>query len=710
MASMAPLSPLSFLQCLPLRTRVICLFSRGILPAPSLRSLSLSSTCAATTSLHVSRFPAVTTDVSYSLHEASSNATWRCFPSSTRSSRRFSSASTSSLETSSAEGKDTWQGSDDTCQESTENPTAEEGEGKPGSAVSKEIPVERKTKSYYPKKGQELELHCDSLAFKGMGVCKIVETGYVVFCERALPGERLIGRITKSRRGYAEAFKVVTLSPHDNAVDPPCQHFPACGGCKLQNLAYSAQLEAKEKQVGELMERVGGFGRSGPEGPSGEYMLPIVACEEEYRYRNKMEFSFGTRIWLPFNKDSSKPEGLSVDSNSVDSNSIDSNSIDSNSIDSTSFDSTLIGSKSTDSISIHSTSVDSSSSPPASSRDGKRKVDPNPKQFAVGLHAPRRFDKILPIETCMLQQTEADKVLSLVTAHCIKRQNEIPPYDVVTKEGFLRHLTIRTGRDAETGFQQLSVNITTKEDKPELLKPLVDEIVASHPQVASVVNNINSSLSEGSGGVKENLLFGQRFITERLRGLDFEISANSFFQTNTRQAEVLYSLVEDACDLKNDGSEIILDLFCGTGTIGLSMASKAAHVYGYELVPEAVADAFRNAERNGIQNATFVQGDLNKLQRDFGSQFPRPDVVITDPNRPGMHPKLLQFLASSGTNRIVYVSCNPATCARDIDFLCHGPDAMYRLKTVQAVDMFPQTPHVECIVILEHKTVNNSAV
>lgn len=264
---------------------------------------------------------------------------------------------------------------------------------------------------------------------------------------------------------------------------------------------------------------------------------------------------------------------------------------------------------------------------------------------------------------------------------------------------------LRTGRDVKTGLPELMVNFVTSSYKPELLKPLVEKI-SSIPEVVSVMNNVNSSIGNTSVGEEEYTLYGKSTITEILRGLTFQISANSFFQTNTHQAEVLYKLIEECAGLRGDGSEIVLDLFCGTGTIGLTLARKARQVYGYEVVSQAIADACLNAKLNNIYNATFVQGDLNKIDESFGNNFPKPDVVISDPNRPGMHMKLIKFLLKLKAPRIVYVSCNPATCARDLDYLCHGVidknlEGCYKLKSLQAVDMFPHTPHIECVCLLE---------
>jgi 23S rRNA (uracil-5-)-methyltransferase RumA len=418
-------------------------------------------------------------------------------------------------------------------------------------------------------------------------------------------------------------------------------------------LAYEAQLQEKEQQVHDLIARLGRFGKSPLAGEAGSYMMPIVPCLTPYGYRNKMEFSYGTKKW--------KSKGVYIEPKQEDENATG-----------------------------------------------------NTIEFALGLHAPGRFDKIMPIHNCLLQHDVSNQVLKLVQEYGERNVDELPPYNVRTHEGFLKHLTIRSGRDCETGELQLMVNFVTKGDNKKLLQPLVEQITASFPQVVSVVNNVNSAVGPSSIVDKEHVLYGKAYITERLRGLVFEISANSFFQTNTEQAEVLYRNVEEQCALKGDGSEVLLDLFCGTGTIGLSMANKVKHVYGYELVEEAVIDARRNAARNGIENATFIQGDLNKLTDEFGKDFPRPDIVITDPNRPGMHMKLIKYLLQLQARRIVYISCNPATCARDLDLLCHteadvtdkdqsseSSAARYRLVHVQPVDMFPQTPHIECICTLE---------
>ncbi|XVF25080.1 hypothetical protein REPUB_Repub13aG0183000 [Reevesia pubescens] len=491
------------------------------------------------------------------------------------------------------------------------------------------------SQAFFPKKNQVLELECGSLAFKGKGICKVADSGFVLFCNNALPGERFIGRVTRKKGSYAEVTKLKTISPHWDLVDAPCEYASYCGGCKTQNLDYKSQLRAKEQQVRELVIHVGKFSDKNPYFLS--IMKPIVPCDIQFHYRNKMEFSFGSQKWLPKELLHEKLDGS--------------------------------------------------------------------ESYALGLHAPGYFDMILNVDKCLLQSEPANKILATVQDHWKDPELGLSPYNVHSHAGFLKHLVLRTGRDMKTGLPELMVNFVTSSYKPELLKPIVEKISVV-PEVVSIMNNVNTSVGNTSVGEEEYTLYGKSAITESLRGLTFQISANSFFQTNTHQAEVLYKLIEDCAGLRGDGSEIVLDLFCGTGTIGLTLAKRVKHVYGYEVVAQAVADAHRNAKLNGISNATFIQGDLNKIGENFGKDIPKPDIVISDPNRPGMHMKLIKFLLKLKAPRIVYVSCNPATCACDVDYLCHGVieekvKGCYKLKSIQPVDMFPHTPHIECVCQLE---------
>ncbi|XWS12033.1 hypothetical protein CRYUN_Cryun37aG0055700 [Craigia yunnanensis] len=359
------------------------------------------------------------------------------------------------------------------------------------------------SQAFFPKKNQVLELECESLAFKGKGVCKAAESGFVLLCDNALPGERFIGRVSRKKGSYAEVTKLKTISPHWDFVDAPCEYASYCGGCKTQNLSYQAQLRAKEQQVRELVIHVGKFSDKNPDFSS--IMKSIVPCDIQFRYRNKMEFSFGSKKWLPKELLHEKLEGS--------------------------------------------------------------------ENYALGLHAPGYFDKILNVDKCLLQSEPANKILATVQDDWKDPELGLSPYNVHSHAGFLKHLVLRTGRDMKTGLPELMVNFVTSSYKPELLKPLVEKISAI-PEVVSIMNNVNTSVGNTSVGEDEYTLYGKSTITESLRGVTFQISANSFFQTNTHQAEVLYKLIEDCAGLRGDGSEIVLDLFCGTGTIGLTLAKK----------------------------------------------------------------------------------------------------------------------------------------
>ncbi|KMZ58532.1 23S rRNA (Uracil-5-)-methyltransferase [Zostera marina] len=527
------------------------------------------------------------------------------------------------------------------CSTSTPHPLTNDTIQNPSSTKSNhdDASVSANTpSSFFPKKNQTLELECESLAFKGKGVCKVSGTGFVVMCDRALPGERFIGRVTRKKGSYAEVVKLKTLVPHHDLVEAPCEYASDCGGCKMQNLLYEAQVRYKEQQVQELLVHVGRFTKENLE------FNPIVPCSIQYHYRNKMEFSFCTDKWLPKDEMIAKEEkrGSNI-------------------------------------------------------RNGN--------DYALGLHVPGFFDKVIQIDKCLLQSEAADKVLTVIQDGWRSQRLDLSPYNVHTHKGFLKHLMLRSGRNVTTGSVEVMVNFVTSSYKPELLSLLVEKI-SLFPEVVSVVNNVNTSIGNTSVGEEEYILYGKSTITETLRGLTFQISANSFFQTNTHQAEILYKLIEDYAGLRGDGSEIILDLFCGTGTIGLTLAKRVKEVYGYEVVADAISDARRNAMINNISNAIFVQGDLNKISDNFGNDFPKPNVVISDPNRPGMHTKLIKFLLKLRSPRIVYVSCNPSTCARDLDYLCHGVmeknlEGCYKLTRIQPVDMFPHTPHIECVCLLE---------
>ncbi len=307
------------------------------------------------------------------------------------------------------------------------------------------------------------------------------------------------------------------------------------------------------------------------------------------------------------------------------------------------------------------------------------------RDFALGLHVPGTFDKIIQVDQCLLQSERANQVLELVNQYA--REHNLTPYGIRSHQGFLRFLVIRQSH--YNG--EIMVNIVTSEEKPDVLQPLAQKLVETFPFVTSVVNNINSRPAQIAMGEKEIVLAGDDHIVEKLGGFLFNISANSFFQTNSAQAERLYEKVLQFADIQPD--EIVWDLYAGTGTISLFLAQQAKEVIGFELVESAVADAEKNAEEHGVHNTRFVGGDLLHKLRDTK---PKPDVLVTDPPRSGMHEKVVRYIAEMQPGRLVYVSCNPTTLARDLAIL----KEQYRIEVVQPVDMFPQTYHIETVVKL----------
>ena len=308
--------------------------------------------------------------------------------------------------------------------------------------------------------------------------------------------------------------------------------------------------------------------------------------------------------------------------------------------------------------------------------------------FALGLHVPRRWDKILNINACHIQQTVGNEIVNFVREE--SKRLELKPYDQKTHNGFLRHLVLRFGIHTKN----IMVNFVTSYENIELLTPLVDSLVSRFPEITSVLNNVNRRKADTAYGEWENILYGTSYIEENIDDLTFEISSNSFFQTNTLQAEKLYA--EILKEAKLTGKEIVFDLYCGTGTMALYLARQAQEVIGFEVVEVAVEDAIRNSVRNGIGNVRFVHTNLEKYRPD--NSLPVPDVVVVDPPRAGLQGFAVKSILSFGAKRIIYVSCNPSTQARDtLAFLQGG----YDLKSMILIDMFPHTPHVETIGVFE---------
>ena len=450
-----------------------------------------------------------------------------------------------------------------------------------------------------PKRGEILSLTIDDLAFGGEGVGRA--DGYVVFVPGGLPGDRVRVRLAqvRSRFGRGVIESIEQASPQ--RVDAPCPYFGRCGGCRLQHVAYDAQLAFKAKQVADALERLGGL-RDAP-------VRPIIGADLTFGYRNKMEFTVARG-----------PAAAPV----------------------------------------------------------------------VGLHEADRYDSVLDIDRCLLQ---SDRMNALLTeARAFFAERGLTVYEQETGEGLLRFLMLREGK--QTG--ELMTNVVTSAPAVSELAPLAERLTARVAGTTSVVMNVNPKKASVAVGVEEHLLGGRDHIREGMGGLTFQVSANSFFQTNTRQAERLFELVTESTGLT--GTETVLDLYSGTGAISLLLARRCRWVYGIELVQAAVDDAAVNAAANRITNCTFLCGEVRFVLPSLIGKGVTAEVVVADPPRAGFHPKALHALITLQARRVVYVSCNPTTLARDLGELVRGG---YRLEWVQPVDMFPHTPHIEAVARLE---------
>jgi 23S rRNA (uracil1939-C5)-methyltransferase len=451
-----------------------------------------------------------------------------------------------------------------------------------------------------PKRGETVCLTIDDLAFGGEGVGRA--DGYVVFVPGGVPGDRVRVRLEQARSRFGRGVIESIEEPSAHRTEAPCPYFGRCGGCRLQHVAYPAQLAFKAKQVADVMERLGGV--------TGVELRPIIGALETYGYRNKMEFTVAP--------------------------------------------------------------------PPR----GEGKV-------VVGLHEADRYDSVLDVERCLLQSEGMNALLDEARRFFLERG--LSAYEQEGGEGLLRFLMLREGR--RTG--ELMANVVTAGPAVSELAPLADRLHARLPGTSSVVMNVNPKKASVAVGVEEHLLGGRDHIRERIGGLTFQISANSFFQTNTIQAERLFELVVDSTAL--EGGETVIDLYSGTGAISLLLARRCRWVYGVELARAAVDDAALNAAANGITNCTFLVGEVRFVLPSLIAKGVTAEVVVADPPRAGFHPKALHALATLGPARIVYVSCNPSTLARDVGELVRSG---YRLEWVQPVDMFPHTPHIEAVARL----------
>ncbi|MFO7889346.1 MAG: 23S rRNA (uracil(1939)-C(5))-methyltransferase RlmD [bacterium] len=321
-----------------------------------------------------------------------------------------------------------------------------------------------------------------------------------------------------------------------------------------------------------------------------------------------------------------------------------------------------------------------------------------PEDFALGMHVPRRFDKVLDLDKCLLQSDTLNKILK--TIKTLTLETGLPAYDTRNHTGIWRFLVLREG--IHTG--DIMVNLFTSGQEEEQVKHVIDsmgpEIQKNHPEITSLIHTVTDKKAQIAKGDHSRLLQGKNEIREKIADKIFRISPEAFFQTNTVQTEILFNTICDLADFR--GTENVLDLYCGTGAIGIFIADKVKNIYGIEVVESAIADAVTNAEINNLNNIYFHQADIKEIMNNITQvteKFTDPDVVILDPPRGGTHPKSIQGLLKMAPPKIIYISCNPAILARDLTILCKD---QYTLKNVQPVDMFPHTGHIEIVAVLDH--------
>jgi len=445
------------------------------------------------------------------------------------------------------------------------------------------------TTAQHPSRGDVLELTIDSLAHGGNGVARL--EGYVVFVAGGLPGDRVRAVVGKSKKAYAEARAIEIVQPSPDRVPPVADH----PGAPWQELPYERQLAVKAEQVEDALRRIGRL--------DGFELEPIVPAVEQWRYRNKLEYSFGT------------------------------------------------GAES---------------------------------ELVLGFHAPGRWNEIVPMDDCKLASERGNELRAQVLAFC--RDQGLTAWDRKEHKGFLRNLVVREGR--RTGATQ--VRLITSPGKLD-----VDALIAA-VDCDGLWWTQTEDLSESTTGGQTALLSGSLQLPERIGDLDFLISPDAFFQTNTEMAEQLYAIAREYAGLR--GHERVYDLYCGIGTIGLSLAARAREVVGVEIVEPAVSDAIANARINEIENARFFAGDIRLAMRELVERTGRPDVAVIDPPRAGLSAKIVRRIVEAAPGRIVYVSCNPTTLAPNAAQLV---EAGYQLIKVRPVDMFPQTPHIEAVALFE---------
>lgn len=453
----------------------------------------------------------------------------------------------------------------------------------------------------------------EAVAAEGKSLAHV--DGTVVFVEFAVPGDIVNVKVTKKKKNYMEGFILEIVKPSEDRLQPFCEHFGICGGCRWQPLPYDMQLKAKQQQVWDQLVRIGHL-----EIPD---ISPILPSDKTKYYRNKLEFTFSNKRWIYNNED---PDSLTDE-----------------------------------------------------------------ERLGLGFHVGKFFDKVLDIKHCSLQPEPSNEIRLFIREYAVTHDLEF--YNIRENTGFLRNLIVRNN---QVGDVMLTVCFAY--DDQDKIVPMLNAIAAEFPQIKSLHYVINEKLNDSISDLDCILYKGEDAIWETMGKLKFKIGPKSFYQTNSEQAYKLYSVAKEFAALT--GNEVVYDLYTGTGTIAQFISDKASKVIGIEYVKEAIEDARINAEANGITNCTFFDGDMKDiLTADFIKEHGKPEVMIIDPPRAGMHPDVVKVIMEAAPERIVYVSCNPASQARDLAMM----SPMYEITAVQPVDMFPHTMHVENVCALKLK-------
>jgi len=452
------------------------------------------------------------------------------------------------------------------------------------------------------------------IADKGQAVGRDAE-GIVYFVSGAVPGDIVDVLVLRKKKSFRIGIVKEYKSHSSEKINPFCSHFGNCGGCKWQNLNYQSQLKYKEQSIHDVFERMANI-------QIGE-KRPIIGCDKTRSYRNKMEYSFSSRRWVP-------QEEL----------------------------------------------------------DTQEEVSFGP---ASGFHKAGAFDKVVQIEKCYLQDDLSNRIRNRIDE--IGRKNDWTFYHAREHHGFLRNVVVRN-----TSLGDWMITMSFGENQKENIDLLLETLVKDFPEINSIYYVVNTKKNDSLNDLELTHYHGQQTITERLGHIEYNIGPKSFFQTNTYQAERLYKEIKTIAGLA--GNELVYDLYTGLGSIALYLADACKKIVGIEEIKEAIDDARHNMKKNGISNAAFEVGDVkDQFNGHFVDKYGLPELIIVDPPRAGLHKDVVEMLVQSNAPRIIYVSCNPSTQARDIALMTDN----YTLDMIQPIDMFPHTHHVENIALLTKK-------